>query len=556
MKLSRNKKIFAIVGVILMVVSGIAFIKGNQSANSYVPPQGPLVTGVVSFSNLSENVSSEIIKNNQDSKIPVSGSIQAFINLPPGDFVANLTAMNIYNDGYQAVGSGNLSSNGSFNFNLFYSFFSISEQWKSNLLLTRDSNKNISIMFEINEKIKRNGYVYIYTFANPIIFSPFNISQFNKPVFHINRHFILGKASAIVPVSNSTSTNGGPLYIKGPGGGGGTVTVTEQTSCSWDVEKGTTLDNINFPLLIFNNTSELTNGNIAGYATLGLIGTSLSFTTSQGFATSDSNVSNVNDWSFSASSTSSLSLSNGFVGSNMFEAPAPEDSAPINYIYLSGINMQITKYELMETETTREFYNGILIKTTTATFGTGNYQLQLELINSQSSSYSVGAGTLPSYMGQALQDVLTQNGTAGGDYGLGVLTYNNQISFTDLNNNLSSSVTSTEWQTVTNAASIGLASLGVAATIAAGVEAASAGTIGAAAVLALVVSMAGVLASVLAAASSVVISSSSVTSIYESSLHSFSEQNLTLGVYLNPDTLNFDGYNIESASPYIVGSLS
>lgn len=137
-----------------------------------------------------------------------------------------------------------------------------------------------------------------------------------------------------------------------------------------------------------------------------------------------------------------------------------------------------------------------------------------------------------------------------------MLTYNNQISFTDLNNNLSSSVTSTEWQTVTNAASIGLAGLGVAATIAAGAEAASAGTIGAAAVLALVISMAGVLASVLAAASAVVISSSSVTSIYESSLHSFSEQNLTLGVYLNPDTLNFDGYNIESASPYIVGSLS
>lgn len=401
-----------------MVISGIAFIKGNQSANSYVPQQGPLVTGVLSFSNLSENVSSEIIKNNQDSKIPVSGSIQAFINLLPGDFVANLTAMNSYNDGYQAIGSGNLSSNGSFSFHLFYSFFSFSEQWKSNLLLTGDSNKNISIMFEINDKIQRNGYAYIYTFANPIIFSPFNISQFNKPVFHINRNFILGKPSAIVPDSNSTSTNGGPLYIKGPGGGE-TVIVAEQTSCSWDVEKSSTLTNINFPLLIFNNTSKLTNGNIAGYATLGLIGTSLSFTTSQGFATSDSSVSNVNDWSFSASSTSSLSLSNGFAGSNMFEAPAPEDITAINYIYLSGINMQITKYELTWTETTREFYNGILIKTTTATFGTVNYQLQLELINSQSSSYSVGAGTLPSYMGQALQDVLTQNGTAGGDYGLG-----------------------------------------------------------------------------------------------------------------------------------------
>ena len=540
-----------------MVVSGIALIKANQSANSNVPPKGPLVTGVVSFSNLSENVSSEIIKNNQDSKIPPSGNIQAFINLPPGDFAANLTSMNIYSHGYQEIGSGNLSSNGSFNFCLFYSFFSISEQWKSNLLLTRDSNKNISIMFEINEKIQRNGYVYIYTFANPIIFSPFNISQFNKPVFHINRNFILGKPSAIVPILNITSTNGSPLYINGPCGGG-TVIVTEQTSCSWNVLGSNTSTDINFPLLIFNNTSKLsmTNGDVVGSATLGVINSSVSFTTSQGFATSNSNVSNVNDWSFSDSYTPSLSLINGFAESDLFETPCIYDSASIKYIYLSGINMQITKYELMETETTREFYNGILIKTTTATFGTGNYQLQLGLVNSQSSSYSVGAGTLPSYMGQALQDVLTQNGTAGGYYSLGVLNPKSQISFTDLNNNLSSSVKSSEWQTVTNVASIGMASLGVAATIAAVAEAASAGTISAAAVLALVVSMSGVIASVLAAASSVVISSSSVTSIYQSDLHSGSTQSFTLGVYLNPDTINFDGYNIESASPYIVGSLS
>ena len=129
MKLSRNKKIFAIVGVILIVISGIAIIKANQSTNPYSPPQGPLVTGVVSFSNLSGNVSSEIFNNSQNSNIPVSGNIQAFINLPPGDFITNLTSMNIYNGGYQAIGSGNLSSNGSFSFHLFYSFFSM--VWRS-----------------------------------------------------------------------------------------------------------------------------------------------------------------------------------------------------------------------------------------------------------------------------------------------------------------------------------------------------------------------------------------------------------------------------------------
>lgn len=540
-----------------MVISGIAFIKGNQSANSYVPPQGPLVTGVVSFSNLSENVSSEIIKNNLDSKIPVSGSIQAFINLPPGDFAANFTAMNIYSHGYQAIGSGNLSSNGSFNFNLFYSFFSISEQWKSNLLLTGDSNKNISIMFEINEKIKRNGHVYIYTFANPIIFSPFSISQSNKSEFHINRDFILGKASAIVQYSNCTITNLTPSYTKGIGGGG-VMIDTEQNSCSWNVEKSLTLTNINFPLLIFNNTSKLslTNGNFIGVATLGVIGPSPIFTSSQGFATSTSNISNVNDWSFSASSTPSFALSKGLVGCNMFGTPNVGNKASINYIYLSGIDMQITKYELMDTETIRQFYNGILVNTTADTFGTENYQLQVELINDQSSICSVGSGTLPSYMGQALQDVLTQNGTAGGYNSLEVLNPHSQISFTDLNNNLSSNISPAEYQNVTDINSIDLADLGVAATIAAGAIAASAGTTGAAAVLASVKSMTGVVASVLAAASSVVISSSSVRGFYLSELDSFSNQNLTLGIYLNPDNVYFNGYNIESASPYIVGSLS
>lgn len=413
------------------------------------------------------------------------------------------------------------------------------------------------MMFEINENIQKNGYVYIYTFANPIIFSPFSISQFNNSIFHINRNFIIGNPSAIVPDSNRTSTNGAPLYIRCPGGGG-TVIVTEQYSYSWVVKKNPTMTNINFPLLIFNNTSKLSlaNGDVVGSAALGVIDTSLSFTSSQGFATSNSNISNVNDWSFSSSSTSSLSLGNGFVGSKGFQTPSVLDNASINYIYLAGINMQITKYELKETETTREFYNGILIKTTSSTFGTGNYQLQEELINSQSSDYSVGNGTLPSYMGQVLQDVLTQNGTAGQNYNLGQLTPSSQITFTDLNNKLNSKVSSTEWQTVTNVASVGIAGFGVAATIAAAAEAASAGTIGAAAVIALIAAMAGVVASVLAAASSVEISSSSVTSIYEAYLQSESMQTFNLGVYLNPDTVSFDGYNIESASPYIVGSLS
>lgn len=490
---------------------------------------------------------------------PANGTVQAFFSLAPPDYVNSSDIPLVQDDTMVSLGTGNIT-NGSFSFNLSYNIFTYSEGWMS-YLNERQIRTSIDITLEINIFRDFHNGTNIYTFVKFIKFDPFKISLRSPLIFSLgNMSFHLVTPSVTVYNNYSSNTNVTSAVSSLLTHGGvceQPYQVINSTTYTWEVDKAASFDNIKFPLLVFHNntTADYSKiGNYVGSASLGFTNDQVSFTAAQGYANNTNDLTEINNWKMSV--TTSTSTSTSFVGSDSIEYPTRESSGynSTAYIYLSGANLELAKYQLYENKLTQYYHSGVLCKQTLISSPTDNYQVQ-EYLESGSfgNNTTVDLGYLPYQVGTLLAWI-DHNQTAA----TGTMDFNDSVQIGILGSSIDASVRSS-LEKVLNTVEFGFAAIGTALAIA-GVAmalAASGGVLSGGpaavylAVSSLIFSEASLDLSIVSSIESMMISSSSVTSVYTSNVVDFASGTTLYVLYMEPETVQFDNVAVKLASPYV-----
>lgn len=535
----RSKRKYLAIALSLVMVGAAYFLVNPVFKTA---PTGPLVTGYISYE---DNSISPDLSGTNNTHAAV-GTIEAYMPVLPSnasELIGNGKPM-IVNSSYDCLGVANIS-NGNFSLPLSHTFFSIVNSWVHYYSHFNVTIPDAFLMLEINIPISNNNVTDLYTFAYSDMFDAKNITLDHPTSFHIQKNFVLQKPSAVIE-NNVTAS---PAGLIGGGGSSGWTSRTI-TTYTWVNTGSHAFANTPLPLLITTNLTalDLSNGYLQGDAILGMIGDTLSFTSSQAYGSSSGDISNINDWNFQSSTSNTLSLPNGFIGNGQLGLPqaGADPSYSTAVIGLSGVVLNLEVSKLKWTTTKYVYFNDVLqMQDTTITSGwTGDEQVQ-QYLTSQGTGFGEVTNYYPSWFAIAIQwmdnNQTTQMGTLWHGTSIGFDALDNQLS--DISNDVAS--------TISNVADIAIASIGTIVAIAAAAEAMSLGTAGPVAALAEIVAMTGVIGSVVAAATGIEISTSSLTTIYTSAVASDYTQPLSTSVIVNPSVVQIDGYSLTIASPLV-----
>ncbi len=526
---SRKYTVLSLIAIVILV--GASVVYGINLTEKRGTTYGPHVYGTLDFINGMAPQS-----NHSSKSVPINASVQAFISLPNGvDASPNGTGIPyIVNNSYATLGATSADSSGYVSYNLNSSFYGIAHAWNL-LLMKMKSPQRIPIIFEINYYKQIGNEEYIYTFTHTYFFLPATVNNSTIPNINITGNYTYYKPSVVVPLSNNTNISAAgeqTLSILPPKSPGNSI------AWEWKVANDKSLSNINFPLLIFFNSTalSLSNGYFIGSAALGAIGTSLKFTSAQGFSNNSTNVNNIKNWNFESTTATTAQSPLGFHNWSSVGYPAPRTQAneSVSYVYIQGVTIQLVKYQLYE------IVNGI-------PYAINSFQVQEYLENATiGGGFSVWKGYLPSWSSQ-LFEYLFNNVTKS----IGSISYGQQLNITPMQTRLST-FSNTQWQDIVNTVNFGLAGLGVAVAVAATLEAVSLGTASIGAAMAIMTSFVNLAWSIVGACSSIIISSMATICVYFADLADYYNQTMNVTVYIEPATINLDNTTMQIASPYIV----
>lgn len=544
-----RKKVIAVVAISLIIMTGVLVVSPKTSTNG--SNNDPFATGFITYS---ANTMSPAILS-AGTPHAANGTIQAYMPVPG----VNASVLANANFPLQAANNSvslgySLLSSGKFHLHLNQSFYSAASKWANIYSFFRSNTSESLVMFEINIAIPVGNYTYIYTFVATAHFSPFNVNKDHPPIFNIQKNFILGNPTAIVNNELTGSTGGSGIHSFGISGGGG-WTARVITIYEWETYYSHAFLNVPFPLLVTENTTSLnySRGDYVSSFSLGASNDSIEFTSAQGF-TGSSNISNINNWNFQSGTSSTYTTTYGFESQGRGQFPlspaymkghnlSSNESTVV--LGLTNLSLNVMKMKLYYMTTTYVYYDGIYQYSTTSSGYTGEMQIQ-EYLTSTGGPVRGITAYYPSWFATAIQWA-NHNSTSNS----GTLSGGRSLNFYDLTTTLSGSSTD-ESQTISNAADIAISSLGVMLAIWAGAEAMTLGTAGPVATLAVLVSMTGVVASILALAASVQISAKSVTTFYTSGLTSYYPSSLNTVVTVVPRPIQVDGYSLAAATPLVV----
>ncbi|MEM3941146.1 MAG: hypothetical protein QW538_05160 [Thermoplasmatales archaeon] len=506
--------------IVIAIIIGASLLYLNMSSNI---KNGPHVLGELT---VQENTSSLYVS-------PENASVEAFITMPSAvDIRPNGTGIPlIKKNNYVFLGAGNANLTGSVSFNLNYSFYNLAKEWAA-VLRELNSTQEIPIIFEINHWVQNGGNVYIYTSELSHFFDPFTISS-SPVVINISNKFNLGRPSVIVPLNSSSLPEGAVSNSVFPPSIQGNFPVW-----MWLPAESTSLSNVNFPLIIFHNSTTLNYSRYGDFtlsANIGSLTSSMEFTSAQSFSNNTSSINNINNWNFVSSESPTASSPNDYLTGSTIGYPTTTTNSSwnVSYVYIKGVTIQLIKYQLYE-----EFSSG-------AKQAYNSWQVQEYMENSTvNGRFTVWHGYLPGQMATVLSWIY-QNKTAV----YGTVEDGNQVNFTMAQTSLDS-WSNNNWMNIVNTSEIGIAGLGIAVAAAAALSTAS--TLSTAAIFALMTSFLSLTWTVVGLCSSIYMSTRPVTTLYLAYLDSFYNQPVSLSIYLDPMTLTLGDTSFSLTSDYLV----
>lgn len=535
-------RILAIIVAIAIVSSLLIFHPLSLPSNN--PSRvGPTVEGNLTYV-LSSNASAFNASTSPASQ--VNGLIEAFMtNATMFDPSMNGTGYPFMRANSSIpLGTHSLNTNGSFSFNLNYSFYSLKNSWLNALGTNGDLQAEVPIMFEVVFTIPNGSMLNIYTEACPQMFSPLDFPGF----FIINHVFTLGTPQEVIQSDNSTGN--APASAPLSGKYNPSDCLLEQ-KIYWKQTFSNLISNIHFPLIAFNDKTSLNYPNGGDFVLGGTFGCEnipLSFTSAQGFGSESSNASNINGWNFTSSTSATASIDPSNVEywdalvDTAYPTPFTNSSWNVTYIFLSNVSVQISDYQLIKVLT--KVCNGQV--TYTDTIAENDWQVQEYIENPPGSHYSVDSGYLPGDFAQAIED-LTGNDSSV----VGTISYGHELIFPSAWSNLENG-TSSKLANITGLLPPVFAGMGIAVAAAAAIAAPpGGGTVATAALIAEIYSMVGFVSSAVALVSSVIVSSYTQNYAESFSLSGFSPQAFNASVILNPSVLQVGNIEVHALGPLI-----
>ncbi|MEM0141727.1 MAG: hypothetical protein QXN66_06875 [Thermoplasmatales archaeon] len=516
----KRNGLIAIIVTIIIIGASLLYLNMSNSTQ-----RGPSVFGELT---VQQSTSSLYVS-------PKNASVEAFITMPSAvDTTPNGTGIPlIQKNNYVFLGAGNANLTGGVSFNLNYSFYNLAKEWAA-VLRELNSTQEIPIIFEVNYWVQNGGNVYIYTNELSHFFDPFTISS-SPVVINISNKLNLGRPSVIVPLNSSSLPEGTVSNSVSPSSIPGNFPIW-----MWLPAESASLSNVNFPLIIFHNSTTLNYNQYGDFtlsANIGSLTSSTEFTSAQSFSNNTSSINNVKNWNFVSSESPTASSPNDYLTGSTIGYPTTttNSSRNVSYVYIKEVTIQLIKYQLYE-----EFSSG-------AKQAYNSWQVQEYVENSTvNGQFTVWHGYLPGQLATVLSWIY-QNKTAV----YGTVEDGNQVNFTMAQTSLDS-WSNNNWMNIVNTSEIGIADLGIAAAVAAGLSTASAGTLSAAVIFALMTSFLSLPWAVVGVCSSIYISTKPVTTLYLAYLDSFYNQPVSLSIYLDPMTLTLGDTSFSLASNYLV----